>query len=111
MRRPRIEEDERAATWHTLDLARPAYGLRCAALGLAPVTDPARAAALGVDVGAHAPVLTLPEAAALLGVTVSTVHQPERRELRGALPTLATLLRLADAFGLDVEVRVRRRAP
>jgi hypothetical protein len=106
----------RHAPWTVLDLARPCYALRCAARGVAPVTDRRRAAALGIAPGTDAPVLTLPEAAALLGVAVSTAHQVERREQglgvgagEAGSVTLANLLARADAFGLDIEIRVRRR--
>jgi hypothetical protein len=104
-------------SWTTLDLARPTYHLRCLARGLAPVDDPRRAAALRVPLGTPVPVLTLPEAANLLGLAGATsVHTQERREagkgLAAGAPgscTLASLLATADAYGLEVEVRVRRR--
>lgn len=96
--------------WLTLDLTRPSYSLRCHARGLAPVTDPKRAAALGLEVGELAPALTLPEAAALLGMRGATsAHTAEQRERRGELGTVAKLLERAAAYGLEVEVRVRRR--
>lgn len=102
--------------WIRLDPDRPSYHLRALARGEAPVVDPRRAAALGIRPGDLAPVLTLPEAAELLGCTMSTVHTAERAELglvprvRGSI-TLERLRRLADAYGVDLEIRVRARRP
>lgn len=99
-----------------LDLAQPAYHLRALARGLAPVTDPRRAAALGIRVGELAPVLTLTEAARLLGLRgPQGVQTAERREAgKGVGPgpggmTLASLWARAHAYGLEVRVVVSRR--
>ena len=69
-----------------------------------------------VPVGAAAPVLTLAGASRLLSSTPQAVQTAERREAgrglvgreRGTM-TLASLLARADAYGLDLEVRVRPR--
>lgn len=79
--------------WTTLDLTRPSAHLRELA------------------------ALSLAEAATLLGMAGPTsVHTAERREagkgLAGAAPgtaTLATILARAAAYGLTIEVRVRRQ--
>lgn len=104
------------APWVALDLTRPAYHLRELARGVAPVLDPSRAGALDVPLGTDAPVLTLAEAARLLGITPQRVQQPERREAgkgvrRGerGLMTMAAMAARASAYGLDLEVRVRPR--
>jgi len=108
-------------TWHPLSLTRPCYHLRCLSRGMAPVTDPQRAAALSIPLGTLAPVLSLSQAARLLGLaTLSSVQTAERRELGKGLEgtpweagkvTLASLLERARAYGLEVEVRVRRKGP
>ncbi len=97
-----------------LDLARPAYHLRALARGVAPVTDPRRAGALHVPLGAEVPVLTLVEAATLLGMRgPQGVQTAERRETgKGDEPggmTLASLRARADAYGVELRVMVRRR--
>lgn len=102
--------------WVPLSLTSPAYHLRLLARGTSPVTDPRRAAALGIPVGELAPVLTLVEAAALLGLRgPSGVQTAELREAgKGPSPgslTLSSLLTRADAYGLELQVRVRRRQP
>lgn len=103
--------------WLPLSLSSPAYHLRTLARGLAPVTDPKRAAALGLPLGSLAPVLTLPEAAHLLGMRgPQGVQTAERREAGKGEPgpgtmTLASLLERARAYGLELEIRVRRRHP
>lgn len=106
----------RVAPWVALDLARPAYHLRELARGVAPVLDPIRAAALGVPLGADAPVLTLAEAAQLLDVSSQGAQTPERREagkgLRGSergSMTVASLVARAAAYEVDLEIRVRPR--
>lgn len=105
----------RATRWSPLDLTRSSLHLRELARGLAPVTDPRRAAALGVPVGALAPVLTLEEAAQLLGLAgPQSVQTAERREAGKGLAahapgtcTLSSLQTRATAYGLSLEVRVR----
>ena len=78
--------------WIALDLSRPMASAREAA-GLTP-----------------------PEARDALGLPatpggLSTLHTPEQNEARGSLPRLANLLARCAAFGLDIEIRVRPRAP
>ncbi len=68
--------------WTTLDLDRPLTSLRAAA---------------GLSQGG---------AADALGCPPSTVASPEQR---GAGVQLARLLERAEAFGLELEIRVRRR--
>lgn len=104
------------APWATLDLTRPAYHLRELARGVAPVLHPARAAALGVPLGTDAPVLTLAEAARLLGATPQGTQTAERREAskgtrRGETGsmTVAALVARAAAYGLDLQILVRPR--
>jgi hypothetical protein len=96
---------ERSA-WHPIPLTVPALTLRTLAHGLAPIASPGRAAALSLPVGAPAPVLLLAPAAALAGVSVSALSDLEQR---GVHVQLARLIRLADAYGLEVELRARRR--
>lgn len=102
------------APWATLDLTRPAYHLRELARGVAPVLEPQRAASLGVPLGTDAPVLTLAEAARLLGTTPQGAQTAERREagkgLRGSKRgsmTVASLVARAAAYEVDLEIRVR----
>lgn len=80
----------RRMTWITLDLARPSAHAREVA-GLMP--HEARAA------------LGLPPTAGGL----SNVWSPELNERNGILPQLGKFLARCDAYGLDVQVRVRRR--
>lgn len=94
-RRPTPEVGEGAA-WVALDLDHPMADLRRLARGVGPDGQP---------------LLSQAGAAALLGLpatggSISTVSSPE---LRGPAVQLQRLLARADAYGLDVEVRVRRR--
>lgn len=72
--------------WIALDISRPCSHLR----ELADLSLSAAAEALGL-------------------AQPSSVHGAERREERGELASLRTLLERAEAFGFDVEIRVRRK--
>ena len=76
--------------WTTLDLARPMAHAREVA-GLSPVQ--ARAA------------LGLPPTPG----SMSTVWSAEQNEVKGILPQLGKLIARCCAFGLEIEIRVRRQ--